>query len=99
LGGFPKLNDNARRRQGLRVGTSKWYALRGQIERIEIGGRDYWTDEALLKSRAANTVKPGESAAVCVSWGRRRWPTPSAPSRRGTSSAQPRRKAEAEVRA
>ena len=59
LGALPTLNNEKTARLKLKIGANKWInEIRDQIEHVRVGGRRYFSDQALLSYLSRNTHKP-----------------------------------------
>ena len=74
LPGLPRLNDSEKSRKFLRMGQGKWRKHKHKIECVRIDGRDFYTDEALLKFVREQTIRPAGRASPPPTGGQ---PTPS----------------------
>jgi hypothetical protein len=62
LGALPKLNDEKTARLKIKVGANKWIGeIRDRIAHVRIGGRRFFTDQALADFLRKNTHKPLEA--------------------------------------
>jgi hypothetical protein len=59
----PKLNSSAEARKKLRCGHNKWERIKLEIERVRIGPKDFWTDEALADYVRRQTVRAADPEA------------------------------------